>query len=425
MSIMNRRDFAKSLAVTGGALSAGTLSALEAAPTDMFTGSVPSDAKTSDKGLLHLTKSILKQNLLKAGEFCVVATGYIYPADYVAAMIQSGQELGALMVHVPVFPNEGKDGRLTPGLTMDHWHLYATADLLVDVSFNKPGGVPGGTSGYGGKIGDHDYPTDRAIIHRVGSKTRWLGIHFDVPLQRTLFANQARRARSIYGAELLHNASEVRIESDAGSDIWFGKKGKQGHSQYGIADVPGRWDMICTAVVATASNKDEAEGVLVFEPGDVLLQMTPQVLPQGEEIKITFRGGEIVNVEGTRAARFWDELLSSYGHPDSKRVAHVGFGTHEKTRHLRLEGERTPRAVYAYHHNDSGSFLFALGNNCGHGGGGRELNYSGLGMNADACGPNHTHFSFHAPGRRMWFDDKLVVDDGELVDEIASLTTWP
>ena len=93
MSILNRRDFAKSLAVTGGVLSVGALSALEASPADMFSASVPTDAKTSDKGLLHLTKSILKQNLLKAGEFCVVATGYIYPADYVAAMLQSGQEL--------------------------------------------------------------------------------------------------------------------------------------------------------------------------------------------------------------------------------------------------------------------------------------------------------------------------------------------
>ena len=54
-------------------------------------------------------------------------------------------------------------------LTFDHWKLYAQADLLLDVSFGRPPGVPGGTSGQGGvvyaeKIGDHEYPTDRAYI---------------------------------------------------------------------------------------------------------------------------------------------------------------------------------------------------------------------------------------------------------------------
>ena len=77
-----------------------------------------------------------------------------------------------------------------------------------------------------------------------------------------------------------------------------------------------------------------------------------------------------------------------------------------------------PKALYAYHHNDWGSLLFALGTNCGHGGGGAELNYSGLGMKADACGPNHTHFSFHGKVN-MWCDDTQVVKDGDLVPALS------
>ncbi len=421
---MDRRDFAKSLTVKAGALSA-----LAAAPAGFLASSLPAEAKTRDPGLLYLCRAILKQNLLKAGEMMIVATGYIFPEDYVAAMLQAGSEMGALVLHVPVYPKEGENGRVRSGLTFDHWKLYAQADLLLDVSFGRPPGVPGGTSGQGGvvyaeKIGDHEYPTDRAYINRVGSKTRWLLIHFDVPMQRTLFANQARRARAIRGAELLHNANEIRIESSAGSECTFGKRGRQGHSQYGIADVPGRWDPYGTGCVACAPVKTEAEGVLVFEPGDVLMQMTPQMLPEGEKIKLTFRGGEIVQVDGTRAARLWDELIQSYNHhPDFGRVAHIGFGIHEATRRIRLQ--TNPKALYAYHHNDQGSFLFALGNNCGHGGGGAELNYSGLGMNADACGPNHTHFSFHGKGRNMWLDDVQVVEDGELVADIARRTVYP
>ena len=421
---MDRRDFAKSLTVKAGALSA-----MAAAPAGFLASSLRAEAKTRDPGLLHLCRAILKQNLLKAGEMMVVATGYVFPEEYVAAMLQAGSEMGALAVHVPVYPKEGDEGRLRAGLTGEHWKLYAQADLLLSPGFGKPAGVPAGTSGYGGKIGgsfSHEYPTDRAYINREGSKTRWLSCGFDVPLQRTLFSNQARRARAIRGAELMHNANEVRIESSAGSECTFGKRGRQGHSQYGIADVPGRWDVYGTGCVACAPVKTEAEGVLVFEPGDVLLQMTPQMLTEGEKIKLTFRGGEIVQVDGTRAARLWDELIQSYGHPDSLRVAHVGFGIHEATRQFRItQGATNPRALYAYHHNDAGSFLFALGNNCGHGGGGKSLNYSGLGMNADACGPNHTHFSFHGKGRNMWLDDIQVVEDGELVADIARRTVYP
>jgi len=337
---MDRRDFAKSLGVKAGALSA-----LAAAPVGLMASSIPADAKTRDPGLLHLCRAILKQNLLKAGEMMVVATGYIFPEDYVAAMVQAGSEMGALVIHVPVHPKGTENGRLRPGLTGEHWRLYAQADLLIDVSYGRPAGVPAGTSGYGGKIGGaftHEYPTDRAFIHREGSKTRWLLVHFEPAMQRILFANQARRARAIRGAELLHTANEVRIESEAGSDVTFGARGKQGHCQYGIADVPGRWDPYGTGCVAVAPVKTEAEGVLVFEPGDVLLQMNPQFLPEGEKIKLTFRGGEIVQVDGTRAAGLWDNLIQSYGHPDSLRVAHVGFGIHEATRQFRItRGRRT------------------------------------------------------------------------------------
>ena len=418
---MNRRTFVSSLAWTTGALSglaAAKPTGLFASPSQFLHQAGGATNSTGDPGLLHLCRSILKQNLLKTGEKLVVATGYIFRQDYVFAMLQAGAELGALVMHVPVFPKEGPNGRLRPGLTMDHWKLYADADLLVVPGFGAPRGVPGGASGYGIKIGDHEYPTDRAFIHRVGSKTRWLSIGFDVPLQKTLFSNEARKKRAIRGAEIMHDADEVRITSEAGSDWVCNKRGHQGHCQYGFADVPGRWDVYGTGCVACSTVKTEAEGVLVFEPGDILLQMTPQMLPEGEKIKLTWRGGEIVKVDGTRAARHWDALISSYNHPDARRVAHTGFGINEATRQLRVMNPPHPKALYAYHHNDWGSLLFALGNNCGHGGGGAELNYSGLGMNADACGPNHTHFSFHGKVN-MWCDNTQVVKDGDLVPALS------
>ena len=82
---MDRRDFAKSLTVKAGALSA-----LAAAPAGFLASSLPAEAKTRDPGLLYLCRAILKQNLLKAGEMMIVATGYIFPEDYVAAMLQRG-----------------------------------------------------------------------------------------------------------------------------------------------------------------------------------------------------------------------------------------------------------------------------------------------------------------------------------------------
>ena len=104
MNNMDRRDFAKSLTVKAGALSA-----LAAAPAGFLASPLRAEAKTAeaktgDPGLLSLCGAILKQNLLQAGEKMVVATGYLYDEDYVKALLEAGAKMGAAVMHVPVFP---------------------------------------------------------------------------------------------------------------------------------------------------------------------------------------------------------------------------------------------------------------------------------------------------------------------------------
>ena len=169
MNNMDRRDFAKSLTVKAGALSA-----LAAAPAGFLATPLRAEAKTADPGLLSLCEAILKQNKLTAGERLVIATSYIYDQDYVNALLEAGAKMGAAGSHVAVYPKFDGE-KMVSGATRTHAEIYSEADLLIDCGMGRPPRIPSPGIG-GGKKLDHEFRTDRQFLTSPRSKTRWLSL---------------------------------------------------------------------------------------------------------------------------------------------------------------------------------------------------------------------------------------------------------
>ncbi len=397
---MNRRDFFKALAATSTAFSVVN--------TIPFSRSARAQSAAGQRSgsLVSLCRDILLQNLLKPGETFVIATPHIYNHEYISAMLEAASEIGAVGAHIAVIPKVvGRS--FDYGLTAWHWDLYASADLLITTRVGAPPGVPAPATSYIAKVGNHNFRTDHEYINRPGAKTRWLDLSYPPHLQRQYFPTPERTELTLKGAKIMHDTREIRITSEAGSEFTVRKEGRPGHAQYGIADAPGRWDNFGYGCVACGPEENSAEGTLVLEPGDIIPDLRPyQILT--EQIKLTFKGGYVTRVEGGAQARRFEALLASFNDKEAYGISHVGYGTHEKTG----IGNGTPEEIGHYHHNAIGSLLFSLGRNYGHGLGGPEVKYSGLGLTTRKA-PNHTHFAMFR--QSFYCDGKKIIERGQLM----------
>ncbi len=396
---IKRREFVK----TVGALSVGSSIAAVPASADPLvstTDDLNARPEPSSVMVAHC-KKILEQNQLRAGETLVVATSMVFDHNYFLAMLVAAGEIGATGAHIVVFPKI-RGSSYESGLMAWHWDIYASADLLITSSIGRSPGIPGPSTAYNSKVGNHSYRTDHEYINRPGAKTRWLSLGGDLARQRRYFPTEERKQRTLRAARLLDETrGELRVESDAGSNWRCSNEGRPGHAQYGIADTAGRWDNFGYGCVAVGPQEDSAEGELVLQAGDIVTSMYPRVLD--DSIKLTFEAGYVTKVEGGKRARQFEELLASYNNAESYGIGHFGWGVHESTR---LTGDAD---IGHYHHNTAGSLLYALGMNFGHGVGGRGAGYSGLGMTTRVA-PNHTHFAMF--NCDVYVGGQKVVDRG-------------
>jgi hypothetical protein len=408
---MKRRDFFRTSAIPVAASGLGSLGA--------FVGEASAG---TDGEMLRHCRRILEQNLLKAGERLVVATSNHYDPDFIGGLLRAGSEIGAVGGHIAVLPRKGeqvwfsKDAGASRGLTPWHWDLYASADLLIvagpetgaraETPTEYASGMPVMTS-YESKLGDHPYRTDFERINRQGSKTRWLKLWGTFADQVRYFPTRERAELTLKATRLVHKGKEIRVTSPSGSDFRVRKEGRPGHAQYGIADVPGRWDNFGYGCVVVGPEEYTAEGTVVLEPGD-MIQSYPKTMPARdmavhEPMKITFAGGYVTRIEGGKEARKFQDLLASFNSKESFGISHVGFGTHEKT--------DVDDPGFA-HHNKIGSILFSLGANHGHGLGGETLNFSGMGPTTRKA-PSHSHFAVYK--QDFYCDGTKLVEGGRLL----------
>jgi hypothetical protein len=289
-----------------------------------------------------------------------------------------------------------------------HWQAYANADLMIATNLGNTVGAPGGVTAYGAKVGKHQYRTDMEFINRAGSKTRWLDLGYDIPRQKRYFPTTERKERCLKGAKLLDETrGEIRVVKKDGTDLRMSMAGRPGHAQYGYSDVPGKWDNFGYGCVACGPVEDSWEGTLVLNPGDIIVEIFPQVLE--EQVKLTFKGGYVTAIDGGRRSREFQTLLARFSNRESFGGSHFGWGIHENTWLANQED------VGHYHHNRIGVLLIALGMNYAHGLGGAGAGYAGLG-NTTRRAPNHSHFAVH--GADVYVGGRKVIEGGK-VDPVA------
>jgi hypothetical protein len=404
---MERRNFFKNAGVVGlGTALGGLLPRRLLASTETL-----SKLPAANAALVGHTKRILSMCNLKAGEVFALITSTAYDAQYTNAMLTAAGEIGASGAHIAVFPKYGANGDMQSNLSDWHWQAYSNADLMIATNLGNSVGAPGGVTAYGAKVGKHQYRTDMEFINRGGSKTRWLDLGYDIPRQRRYFPTAERKERCLKGAKLLDTTrGEIRVVKNNGTDLRMSNAGRPGHAQYGYSDVPGKWDNFGYGCVACGPVEESWEGTAVLDPGDIIVNIFPQVLE--EPVRLTFKGGYVTNVAGGRRAREFQTFLGAFNNKESFGGSHFGWGIHENT------VLASPEDVGHYHHNKLGTLMVALGMNYAHGLGGAESGYSGLGNTARRA-PNHSHFTMH--GADVYVGGRKVIEAGRVAPEAGGI----
>jgi 2,5-dihydroxypyridine 5,6-dioxygenase len=143
---------------------------------------------------------------------------------------------------------------------------------------------------------------------------------------RKLWPRDVIKKRTWASAELYEKAKEIRIKSDAGTDLTMDKTNRIASAQYGRADEPGRWDNLLAGLTASAPIEDSANGVLVIDVGDNFLHLGRYV---SDPVKCTIKDGKIVKIEGGLEAKMFRWWLANWKDERAYNVSHIGWGTNE------------------------------------------------------------------------------------------------
>jgi 2,5-dihydroxypyridine 5,6-dioxygenase len=183
---------------------------------------------------------------------------------------------------------------------------FSVADLIVDVS--------------GGGL----FHSSQAVILERG--TRVLRAREPVGRLRALFPHPEVTAAVKASAELLAGSSEVAFSSAAGTDLVVGTADRPVTAQYGYTDQPGRWDHFGTALAALAPAEGEGNGAFVLAPGDVVFFTATIGRYVREPLRVEFRDGSIVSIEGGIEARMLQDLIDAAPTDHARRLSHLGWG---------------------------------------------------------------------------------------------------
>jgi len=239
----------------------------------------------------------------------------------------------------------------------------------------------------------------RGIPEVASSQTRWLDICLNEANQFRLFPSLELVEETLAAAKRMEAANELRLFSDDGTDLVLRKDGRKGHRQLGLADEVGIWDNFGFAMTACAPLEDSANGTVVVQPGDAMLQMGYTVK---DKITLTFSGGRIVDIAGGESAQAISQWLAAWNDPESYGVSHIGWGLHP-------QGVWTgsPRFTPVDGESYRGSILLALGSNTTD----MPHRHSGIG------GTRHcsSHLDVPLLSKSFALDGETVVDHGAIV----------
>jgi 2,5-dihydroxypyridine 5,6-dioxygenase len=232
--------------------------------------------------------------------------------EYADAVAAACQTLGASVFHVDI-PSDGAPddgGELgvraadtgLQSLTSEVAHAFDACHLLVDLVFLL-------------------WSEQQAAIRSTG--TRIISCVEPPATLRRLFPSPQLKSGVLAALEVLQSASELRVTSDAGTDLRY-ELGQFGCiHQYGIADEPGRWDHFASALVGTVGNDGGVEGTVVLKPGDILF---PHSIYVSTPTRIQIRKGRITRIDGALEAVLLTDYMKRFDDDNAYGISHIGWG---------------------------------------------------------------------------------------------------
>ncbi|MCY4486793.1 MAG: hypothetical protein OXF11_06705 [Deltaproteobacteria bacterium] len=311
-------------------------------------------------------------------ETIVVFTDTRTNSNYAAAFLAGAKEVAAsaFEIKIPLLPGTtGNDTNVAPVL-----EILKTAHLVVDLT----------TAGV-------LYLYGKGLADVLSGGTRVLQVRGTEDQLRRCFPDEGVRQRTLKGAQLLEQAGEIRVTTKTGTDLSMRKDGRRGVTQYGISDIPGRWDSWPSGFLYCAPLEDSANGTLIMDPGDLLVMLGRYVQ---DPVRIDVRDGRITEVDGGVDALLLREHLEQSGDPQAFIISHIGWGTDARARWVEVaqrgteEGARDARSTY-------GNVQIAFGANYALGGKNTTLAHEDLILRRAA---------FH-------LDGEMIVDNGRILPE--------
>jgi 2,5-dihydroxypyridine 5,6-dioxygenase len=252
----------------------------------------------------------------------------------------------------------------------------------------------------------HPQTPDVPIYHPMFNEvfkagTRWLDFMMDYPPIWRLFPTPELIERTNNGAARMEKAKVIRVTSEAGTDLTMRKDGRKGARQCGVVDEPGMWDNFGFGMVACAPLEDSANGILVISPGDRAGQLE-RLAVDTERIVMRFEAGRITSIDGGANAEVLRRHLTSFNNPDVYRIAHIGWGTHDRA----IWGG--PGFTIADWESYSGALTLHFGTNIFD----TPARHTGLGGKVPA---GTYHWGGGLLNHSFWLDDEQIVKDGKIV----------
>ncbi|MFQ5972081.1 MAG: hypothetical protein ACE5Q3_07075 [Alphaproteobacteria bacterium] len=335
--------------------------------------------------LAYLFRRQFEMSEVRAGETMTVLSDLASRRDYVAAAFAAADEMGfdAYEMCVNSIPSWTRVGVPTIGRCKGTLEAVKAADIVVCL---------------------HIPLFTRWLREVMDTGTRVLMV-IDAPDDlEELLAPPGLKEAVKHAHRRLTETSEIRVVSDAGTDLSYRCGEYPVMSQWGFADEPGHFDHWGAGHVHTFPDEGTANGTVVVQPGDIVI--LPYCRYVKDAIRLEIRDGFIREIDGGLDAKLMNDWLEDNRRRpddmDGHAVSHLGWGMNPQARwyNIALHGDEPDR-----HHASArvfpGNFLFSTGPNT-QGGGTRDTK---------------GHYDVPMRDCTVMLDGEVVIDRGRIADE--------
>jgi 2,5-dihydroxypyridine 5,6-dioxygenase len=321
---------------------------------------------------------------VKRGETLVLLTELNTRRDYVLAAYAAADELGASAYELGIsnVPDWARIGHDQMGQAKGMIEALKAADMVC--AFFPP-----------------NFSRWQQEVRAAGTRVLSIGDAPDV-LARLLSPPGLKEA-VLHAAQRWGAAKEIRLLSDAGTDLVWHRGEFQVKVQYGFAEAAGRYDMWGAGHITNFPDEGSANGTVVLQPGDMWI--LPYVRAFEGTVRLEVRDGFIRKVEGGLDAKAFTNWLDrnkrSADDLDPYAVSHLGFGMHPHAHWdqiMRHSGDMDQLQSMA--RTFAGNFLFSTGPN------------NDMGGKRDTKG----HIDTPMCDCTVLLDNDLVLERGRFVD---------